>query len=121
MRKLKIFAMFVLAFILAGCEKQPTPVQNFSTLFEAAKFGDVDAIQQMVARGSKVDEIDSHGRTPLVYAVMGHHLGAVKMLIASRANKAFVTSKGYDLVMLSLYHPISVGGRGEPTLICLTL
>ncbi|WEF31821.1 ankyrin repeat domain-containing protein [Pseudoduganella chitinolytica] len=104
MKDLKIFALLVLAFLLSACEKPPTPARNFTNLFDAAKSGEVDAIRLLLVRGNKVDEIDSYGRTPLVYAVMGHHLDAVKILIASGAKKEVVTSKGYDLVMLSLYN-----------------
>lgn len=103
MRLLIIFIMLALTFSMGACDKTPKQ-QDFNNLFEAAKHGNVVAIEHLISKGSVVNQADKHGRTALAYAVMGHHLDAVKMLIAKGATTKVVTPKGYDLVMLSLYN-----------------
>lgn len=105
MKSIVALALIVLMLSIVGCGKEQDKSQpQLDTLFSAADYGDSAAIQKLITSGKPVDELDQYGRTPLAYAVMGHHLSATQMLISLGANKDFRTDKGYDLVMLSLYH-----------------
>jgi ankyrin repeat protein len=105
MKLLTISIMSALIFLVCGCKKIPNTHQaELNTLFLAAQYGDVLAISTLVKKGEKIDQVDSYGRTPLTYAVMEHHMEATKILISLGANTHTKTTKGYDLIMLSLYN-----------------
>jgi hypothetical protein len=56
-------------------------------LHAAAASGDVDALQKLLANpAARVDVVDAQGRTPLMLAVAGQHVGAVRLLLAAGAD-----------------------------------
>lgn len=54
-------------------------------LLTAAEKGDVVAVTDLLAKGTKVDVRDERGWTALTFAAKGGHAGAVKLLIAKGA------------------------------------
>jgi len=67
--------------IAASLAALPTP------LHAAAANGDVDTLQKLLANpATRVDVVDAQGRTPLMLAVAGQHVGAVRALLAAGAD-----------------------------------
>merc|ERR1719414_1870368 len=64
------------------------------TLHEAAKNGDLKAVQEYLERKKPLDAQDHKGITPLGYAVGANRIAAVKLLLDSRANPFAVDSSG---------------------------
>jgi len=56
-------------------------------LFNAAGYGSEPLVRLLLQKGSDVNEIDSHNKTPLESAVMGGHEGVVRLLLQSGANR----------------------------------
>ena len=55
------------------CKKQittPGTVGNQTALMCAAKGASLGALKMLIARGAKVNDVDSEGRTALAYALM---------------------------------------------------
>jgi ankyrin repeat protein len=104
MKIISLLTLLTLFIFTSACGKKPSHDPALTTLFVAADHGDAAAIRDLISKGKKINEVDSHGKTPLAYAVMGHHMDAAKALIAAGADATVKTTKGYDLVMLSLYN-----------------
>jgi ankyrin repeat protein len=107
MLKMKMIFFLMLSTLLlftSACENWSPENPTLTTLFVAADHGDVAAIRNLLSKGKNVNEIDPYGKTPLAYAVIGHHMDAAKTLITVGADATVKTRKGYDLVMLSLYN-----------------
>lgn len=105
MKLIIISIIFIFSVLVCGCKKNQNSHQPpMDTLFLAAQYGDTLSITNLIAKGKKIDQLDSYGRTPLVHAVMQHHMEATKILVSLGANIHIKTPKGYDLIMLSLYH-----------------
>jgi len=64
------------------------------TLHEAAKNGDLKAVQEYLERKKPLDSQDHKGITPLGYAIGANRIAVVKMLLDSRANPFAVDSSG---------------------------
>mmetsp|Transcript_44739 Transcript_44739/g.116358 ORF Transcript_44739/g.116358 Transcript_44739/m.116358 type:complete len:270 (+) Transcript_44739:73-882(+) len=64
------------------------------TLHEAAKMGDLKAVQEYLEKKRPLDAQDSKGITPLGYAVGGNRIAVVKLLLDSRANPFAVDASG---------------------------
>lgn len=64
------------------------------TLHEAAKTGDLKAVQQFLEKGRPLDVQDVKGITALGYAVGSNKIAVVKLLLDSRANPFAVDSVG---------------------------
>merc|ERR1719195_862238 len=64
------------------------------TLHEAAKMGDLKAVQQFLEKGRPLDVQDSKGITPLGYAIGANRIAVVKLLLDNRANPFAVDSSG---------------------------
>merc|ERR1719361_1692033 len=64
------------------------------TLHEAAKMGDLKAVQQFLDKGRPLDVQDSKGITPLGYAIGANRIAVVKLLLDNRANPFAVDSSG---------------------------
>merc|ERR1712125_20380 len=64
------------------------------TLHEAAKMGDLKAVQDYLEKKRPLDAQDQKGITPLGYAVGGNRIAVVKLLLDSRANPFSVDSSG---------------------------
>jgi len=64
------------------------------TLHEAAKMGDLKAVQEYLEKKRPLDAQDQKGITPLGYAVGGNRIAVVKLLLDSRANPFAVDASG---------------------------
>merc|ERR1719343_1245250 len=64
------------------------------TLHEAAKNGDLKAIQDFLAKKKPLDPQDHKGITPLGYAIGANRIAVVKLLLDSRANPFAVDANG---------------------------
>jgi len=64
------------------------------TLHDAAKLGDLKAVQQFQEKGRPLDVQDSKGITALGYAIGANRIAVVKLLLDNRANPVAVDSAG---------------------------
>jgi len=64
------------------------------TLHEAAKNGDLKAVQEFLAKKKPLDSQDHKGITALGYAIGANRIAVVKLLMDSRANPYAVDSNG---------------------------
>uniref|UniRef100_A0A7S1WL64 STI1/HOP DP domain-containing protein n=1 Tax=Alexandrium catenella TaxID=2925 RepID=A0A7S1WL64_ALECA len=64
------------------------------TLHEAAKNGDLKAVQDFLAKSKPLDAQDHKGITPLGYAIGANRIAVVKLLLDSRANPYAVDASG---------------------------
>eukprot|EP01025_Chloroclados_australasicus_P049924 TRINITY_DN5705_c0_g2_i2.p1 TRINITY_DN5705_c0_g2~~TRINITY_DN5705_c0_g2_i2.p1 ORF type:complete len:332 (-),score=62.45 TRINITY_DN5705_c0_g2_i2:273-1157(-) len=77
----------------AAAAPQAPPPPEVNDLFDAAKFGDLEAIEDFAAVGKDVNIKDKEDRTPLHYAIAYNHPKAVESLIAAGANVNAVDNK----------------------------
>merc|ERR1719437_158982 len=64
------------------------------TVHEAAKNGDLKAVQEYMDKGQPLDTQDQKGITPLGYAVGANRIAVVKLLLDKRANAYAVDATG---------------------------
>merc|ERR1711972_1304742 len=64
------------------------------SIHEAAKMGDLKAVQEYQGKGKPLDAHDHKGITPLGYAIGANRIAVVKLLLDSRANPYAVDSAG---------------------------
>jgi len=64
------------------------------TLHEAAKNGDLKAVQDYLERKKPLDAQDNKGITPLGYAIGANRIAVVKLLLDNRANPFAVDASG---------------------------
>lgn len=64
------------------------------TLHEAAKNGDLKAVQEYLERKKPLDSQDHRGITPLGYAIGANRIAVVKLLLDNRANPFAVDASG---------------------------
>ncbi|CAE8669503.1 unnamed protein product [Polarella glacialis] len=64
------------------------------TLHEAAKNGDLKAVQEFLEKKKPLDPQDHKGITPLGYAIGANRIAVAKLLLDSRANPFSVDSTG---------------------------
>ncbi|DBB16177.1 hypothetical protein WJX82_007690 [Trebouxia sp. C0006] len=77
--------------VMAKLNGAPGPAASgeepeINNLWEAAKFGDLEAAEDFIAIGKDVNEQDRDGRTPLHYAVAHDKRDVLKALISASAN-----------------------------------
>merc|ERR1712050_657568 len=63
-------------------------------IHEAAKNGDLKAVQEYLAKKQPLDAQDQKGITPLGYAIGVNRIAVVKLLLDSRANPFAVDASG---------------------------
>jgi len=64
------------------------------SIHEAAKMGDLKAVQEYQGKGKPLDAQDHKGITPLGYAIGANRIAVVKLLLDGRANPYAVDSTG---------------------------
>mmetsp|Transcript_71216 Transcript_71216/g.189349 ORF Transcript_71216/g.189349 Transcript_71216/m.189349 type:complete len:269 (-) Transcript_71216:79-885(-) len=84
---------------MGGLPAELTPVlkkldETPLTLHEAAKNGDLKAVQDFLAKSKPLDMQDHKGITPLGYAIGANRIAVVKLLLDSRANPYAVDASG---------------------------
>ena len=92
-------------FAPAGAHAQVPPaaveIAAYSGLHAAAAKGDAAEIARLVAAGANLNARDGHGRTPLMVAAHGRHLGAAKALIDAKADLNALDSQAYDVITIA--------------------
>lgn len=69
---------------------------------EAARWGRIDVIEDLLANGIAVDAIDEYGRTALILAAMGGQLEVMQLLIERGSDVNFRTEESGMTPLLSL-------------------
>ena len=86
--------------------KVPVEAKNKAgqtALMLAAREGQADNVQLLIARGAKVNERDSDGWTPLMLAAYNGQVSAVDLLLKAKADFKVKDSKGvWDALMIAL-------------------
>ena len=77
-------------------------------LHDAAREGDLQKIEQLVAEGAVVDERGGGGTTPLLEAVLAGQIGAVNLLIVDGADIQAGNEGGFTPL-----HAAAFGGHNE--------
>ena len=86
-----ISEMVVLAFVGQFLLNQRKQFMNQTqelkdALFEAAKSGNLDQVQQLVESGADINAVDEHHITPFLWAYFGGHTEVVKYLLSEGGN-----------------------------------
>jgi hypothetical protein len=76
-------------------------VARYTGLHAAAHKGDVARIEQLVAAGARVNERDSHGRTPLHVATFAGQRDAIRALVKAGADPGLLENDRYDAVTIA--------------------
>mmetsp|Transcript_16790 Transcript_16790/g.32116 ORF Transcript_16790/g.32116 Transcript_16790/m.32116 type:complete len:298 (-) Transcript_16790:880-1773(-) len=71
----------------------PPQVPDIDNLWDAAKYGDLEAVEDFVAVGKDVNAQDDVGRTPLHFAVAYNHVDVVQELLNNKAQVDIVDTK----------------------------
>lgn len=71
----------------------PAPEPEINNLHDAAKFGDLEAVEDFIAIGKDVNAQDDVGRSPLHFASAYNHVDIAKELIENGANVNVVDVK----------------------------
>ena len=87
------------AVVLVGCgDSQPTTKAPVLTIYEAAGRGDIAAVKQRLAAGTKADTKRKDGYTPLHGAAQFGHKEVAELLIAKGADVNTKRSDGATLL-----------------------
>lgn len=70
----------------AAAAAAAAPIPTVNNLFDAAKAGDLEAVEDFVAIGRDVNEVDEGMRTPLHFAVAYGHADVARELLSSGAH-----------------------------------
>ncbi len=111
---LKACGALALVLVAAACAAAADPAKELQS---AARSGDVEGIQTLLASGTNVDARDKNGRTPLMLAADSGRPEAVKLLLAKGANPDARDREGlsaYGLALLS-----SPSARRDTVLVAL--
>ena len=101
LRLKSLFCLIVIITTFVGCrdtarssdtQSKPTPTEvtqsktpaGDSPWLKAAETGDLNTINELIAKGVDVNERDKGGRTALVIAVKNEHTSIVKALLATK-------------------------------------
>ena len=77
----------VARLLAAGSKPGAVTSTGVQPLHLAAQAGNADAVSALIAKGANVNALDeTHGRTPLVFAVSQNRLDAMKVLLAKGAD-----------------------------------
>ena len=76
--------LFLLLFVVALARAEGD--DGAELLFQAARLGNTQQLESLLASGVSPDLVDQYGHTPLYYAVAYNHTDSVELLLASHAN-----------------------------------
>jgi ankyrin repeat protein len=92
----KLIICLMILFIVYGC------ASTRPAIIQAAGSGDIGAIKKLNAEGRNINECDSAGATPLMYAIWSKKTDAAKYLIESGADIKAKDSNGYDALIYAV-------------------
>jgi hypothetical protein len=92
----KLVSCLIILFVAFGC------AGNSPLIIKAAGDGDINTVQQLQAEGQNLNEADSSGATPLMYAIWGGKVDLAKYLIESGADIKAKDSRGYDALSYAI-------------------
>lgn len=98
---MRLISTFVVILSLFACGPSPW---DEPPLHEAAKSGDIEEVQELLAQGIPVDSLNSEGATPLHWAAFKGHLEVAKLLISKGAKVNALTKKGSTPLRLATTH-----------------
>jgi ankyrin repeat protein len=78
---MSIVLLFILSIHFFQCTSSPPPMIDKLPIIEAAKSGDIIKIDALIKAGADVNQKDSAGKTPLIWASTMGHLETVCLLI----------------------------------------
>ncbi|MGI8527413.1 MAG: ankyrin repeat domain-containing protein [Pseudolabrys sp.] len=107
-------AAFIAAFFVAATGVTRADAKLDQALLDAARKGDVPAVERLLKAGAKVDAPDELKRTPLMLATQANRVDVARVLIAAGAN---VNAK--DAIEDSPY--LSAGAEGRNEILKMTL
>ena len=134
MRKLLFFIVFLLvlaaaAFGLMKYEIIPNPFVEIAepvkqSLFDAITANDQVAIDEMIALGENINQLDSLGKTAIMVAAENNNLGLMKKLVAAGADINLQDPNGWTVLMYAAKNAVDTSSvlylmnlGADPTLI----
>jgi uncharacterized protein len=91
-------------FVASGARAQTAPsaseVAAYDGLLAAAARGDATGVERLAKAGARLDQRDSHARTPVHIAAHGSHDDVVRVLAKAGADLNAKDSRQYDLVTI---------------------
>jgi ankyrin repeat protein len=85
----------VIVLLCASCMSTTPPQSaNPDALHLAAKFGDYTTIEAALRSGGDINQIDGHGKTPLMYAAADSNVSVVEYLLNKGANPNRIADDG---------------------------
>jgi ankyrin repeat protein len=100
----------------AGCAPAGEQVRGVTALMVAARAGQVDAVELLLARGADPSLWDSNRRTAVFYALDGQHLQVLKPLINATTPAARSRPGGYTVLHEAAAYGLSEHCRALATL-----
>ena len=90
----------LLALFVVGCGIRPS--RELTPLIDAARFGDVATVRDLLAKGSDPNEIAGQNNwTPLLHAIHTHQAGSVEALLNGGADVNRVAGDGVTPLMMA--------------------
>ena len=96
-----IYLIMALVLATAGCRKKPT-TPTAMPLHWAARTGNVEQIQTLLAAGAEVDTGDQDEWTALHWAVQRRHTQAARLLVSGGAAVNARTARGWTPLLLAM-------------------
>jgi ankyrin repeat protein len=96
-----LLAVLFSAPISAQTPPSTQEVAAYAGLHAAAARGDAAEIARQAAAGADLNARDGHGRTPLMVAAHGRHIGAARALIAVKADLNLFDAQAYDVITIA--------------------
>ncbi len=72
-------------------------------LLEAARRGELSAVNELLEAGAEIDVTDAAGHTPLLFAAMAGRSSVVRRLVEAGADVAHRDALGYDAYTAAMY------------------
>jgi ankyrin repeat protein len=85
---------------ISGCHNGKSEME----LIEACKVGDINKVNESLAKGVKVDSKDKAGNTPLIVAVQMNQIKIVEILLDAGSDSKIINKKGKSAIMIALEH-----------------
>jgi len=88
-----LFSLIAASILVTGCTKKPATDAK-TLLHRAAKSGDVELVQSLIAGGANINAQDKNNWAPLHYAVKKGHKKIADLLLANGADVNVKTDEG---------------------------